>query len=94
MIRDNEAQLESGVPFNLGPVRPGPGKPIKMWATGVGGSVVITTGDTDAAADALITVDATNDVEFELPSNTLQYINATFASGELGVIMAGAQTNT
>lgn len=91
MIRDNETELATTVAFDLGNVRPGPGKPIKMFAQGVGGSLVITMGATDTAADACITVDATNDVEFHLPSNTLQYIIATFATGSVGVVM-DAQT--
>ena len=92
MILDHLAELTTAQAFDLDAVRPGPGKPIKMYAAGVGGSLAITTGATDAAADALITVDATDDVEFELPSNTLQFIKATFAQGSVNVVM-DAQTN-
>lgn len=94
MILDSQAELTTAVAFDLGSQKPGPGNPIKLWAAGVGGSLVITTGATDTALDALITVDATNDLEFELPSNTLQYIIATFATGTLNVILPGAQTNS
>ena len=92
MILDKLAELTTATAFDLETVRPGPGKPIKMYASGVGGSLVITTGDTDVAADALITVDATNSVEFELPSNTKRYIIATFAAGSVNVVL-DAQTN-
>ena len=92
MILDHLAELTTAQAFDLDAVRPGPGKPIKMYASGVGGSLAITTGATNAAADALITVDATDDVEFELPSNTKQFIMATFAQGSVNVVM-DAQTN-
>jgi len=92
MIRDALAELVTATAFDLDAVRPGPGKPIKMYANGVGGSLVVTTGDTNAAADALITVDATESLEFHLPANTKRWIKATFATGEVGVVMDG-QTN-
>ena len=92
MILDNDAKLVTTVAFDLGSVRPGPGNPIKMYASGVAGSLVITQGATNAAADACITVDATNAIEFELPSNTLQYIKATFGSGEVNFVLPGTQT--
>jgi len=93
MILDDMAKLTSATAFDLETVRPGPGQPIKMMAIGVGGSLAVTTGDTTAAADACVTVDATNTVEFELPSNVKRYIEATFASGDVYVILPGAQTN-
>jgi len=92
MIMDKELELTSGTALDLGTKRPGPGNDISMFAQGVGGSLVITTGDTNAAADALITVDATNDVEFDLPSETKRYIKATFAAGTVGIVDT-AQTN-
>lgn len=95
MILDNEAELVTATAFDLGPKKPGPGNPIKLWITGVGASVVFTTGATSAAADALMTVDATaGPIEVELPSNTLQFIKATFASGAINVTLPGNQTNT
>lgn len=87
MIIDNEAQLVTTVAFDLGNVRPGPGKPIKLSANGVGGSLVITMGPTSAAAGACTTVDATDDVEFHLPANTQQFIKATFGSGSVSVVL-------
>jgi len=94
MILDKEAELTTATAFDLGSKKTGPGQPVKLWATGVGGSLVLTHGATNAAADALITVDATKDLEFELPSNTLQFIKATFATGSVNVILPGAQTNS
>ena len=92
MILDKLAELTTAVAFDLDAVRPGPGNPIKMYATGVGGPLVVTCGADTAAADACITVDATEPVEFELPSNTKQFIKATFATGNVYVVM-DAQTN-
>ena len=98
MIRDHEAELVTDIGFDLGPVRPGPGNPIKFWATGVGAVLIFTMGVDAAEAEAgtvpCITVDATDDVEFELPSNTQQFIATTFGSGDVGAILPGAQTNT
>ncbi len=86
MYIDKDLELTSGTAKDLGVDRPGPGNPIKLFAQGVGGNVTVTTGATNAAADALITVDATNDVEFELPSGTKRWIKATFAAGSVNFV--------
>lgn len=98
MILDNDAKLVTTVAFDLETVRPGPGKPIKMWAQiDIPGALVITMGATGAAAGACITVQVPAEgLEFEIPSNTLQYIKSTFtATAPLGVFvtMCGNQTN-
>lgn len=98
MILDNEAALVTATAFDLETVRPGPGKPIKMWAQlNAAGPLVITTGATSAALDALLTVQVPAEgLEFELPSNTKQFIKSTFAAtAPLGVfvVMEGNQTN-
>lgn len=97
MILDKEAELTTATGFDLGVVRPGPGNPIKLWATGVGGDLEITTGadaaEAEAGLTALMTVDADGDVEFELPSNTQQFIATTFATGSVNVTLCGNQTN-
>jgi hypothetical protein len=64
-----------------------------MFANGVGGALVITTGDTNAAADAGITVDATDDVTFTLPTSIKRYIKCTFATGIVAVVIPQTQTN-
>lgn len=98
MILDNEAELTTATGFDLEAVRPGPGEPIHLWAAGVGGSLAITMGEdapeAEGATIPCITVDATEDVEFELPSNTLQFIAAVFGTGTVNIILEGAQTNT
>lgn len=93
MILDNEAVLKTATAFNLETVRPGPGRPITMFATGVGASLVITTGATSAAAGACITVDATSDVTFTLPTSVKQYIKCTFAAGTVAIAIPQTQTN-
>lgn len=93
MILDNETRLTTATAFDLNVEKPGAGNPICLFASGVGGSLVVTTGATSGAAtDACITVDATNDVEFALPSNTQQFIRATFAQGTVEVVL-DSQTN-
>lgn len=92
MILDKQVELATTVALDLETLRPGPGEPITLWATGVGGDLVFTTGDAVAAADDLITVDAANDVEFYLPSNTKRWIKGTFAAGKVYVVL-DAQTN-
>ncbi|MCK5919687.1 MAG: hypothetical protein KAG66_02015 [Methylococcales bacterium] len=95
MIRDHELNMVTTVAMDLGSAAPGPGNPIKMVALGVDAALVITTGDTTAAADPLMTVVASAGLtEFELPSDTKRYIKATFAAGEVSVINSGAQTAT
>lgn len=98
MILDKNAELTTATAYDLGTVRPGPGNPIKMFASGMAADalVTVTTGATDTAADACTTatVGANGTVEFELPSTTGQFIMATFAAGAINVILPGAQTNT
>lgn len=94
MILDAQAELVTATAYDLGAKKPGPGNPLKVWITGVGAPVVFTTGATNAAADTLMTVDATaGPIEAELPSNTLQFIKATFATGAINITLAGNQTN-
>lgn len=93
MFIDNETELATTVALDLEAVRPGPGKPIKMWAKlDVDGDLVITMGDTDTAADPCITVACVGLTEFELPSTTLQYIKSTF-TGRVAATLCGVQTN-
>ena len=92
MIMDKEVELVSDTALDLGTARPGPGNPLRVFAIGVGGSLVVTTGDDDTAADDLITVDASEDMEFELPSNTKRYIMASFSQGQVGIVDT-SQTN-
>lgn len=73
----------------------GGGRNACLSITGISAdSVVITTGDTSAAADALITVACPSDVvtEVMLPSSTKRWIKATFADGSIDVILNHAQT--
>lgn len=94
MYIDKELELTTAVALDLGPKKPGPGKPIKMVALGVTTTVVITHGVALGSEAALMTIDALGAdlVEFELPSSTLQFIIATFADGEVKIVM-DAQTN-
>lgn len=100
MILDNEAKLVTATGFDLEAVRPGPGNPIKMFATGHGAGAVltVTTGVDAAEAEGAsvpcttATCDADGSVEFELPSTTLQFIAAEFAVGEINITLAGNQT--
>lgn len=91
MLLDNAAELATTVAFDLDTVRPGPGKPVKMWAhLDSDGALAITHGATSAAAGALITIACVGVTQFELPSSTLQWIKSTF-TGRVGVVM-DAQT--
>jgi hypothetical protein len=94
MIRDYYGQLTTTVAFDLEAVSPGPGEPIKLMAIGVSGSVVVTTcATTGGSYTALTTVLGPAGVlEFELPSNTLQFIKATFSAGTVEVALPGVQT--
>ena len=94
MIRDNETQLVTATPFDLETVSPGPGEPITMVAVGIDASLAITHCDTvDGTYTALMTVLApAGTLEFRLPSNTQQFIQATFAAGDLMVSVPGNQT--
>jgi hypothetical protein len=100
MLIDALAELTTAVGFDLEAVRPGPGKPIKMYGSGLGANaaVAITHGTTAALAEGGLTAcidvvaDADGEIEFHLPSTTQQFIACTFAQGWLGVVMDG-QTN-
>lgn len=101
MILDNETKLVTATGFDLGSVRPGPGNPVKMYASGHAADalITITTGVDAAAAEGAsvpcttATCGANGCVEFELPSTTLQFIAADFAVGEINVTLPGNQTN-
>lgn len=100
MILDALAELTTATGFDLEAVRPGPGKPIKMFASGMtpGAALAVTMGDTAAEAEGGlvacvdVTVGTDGTVEFHLPSNTLQFIACTFAAGALNIVLDG-QTN-
>lgn len=105
MFLDNELKVKNATAIELGSVKPvkpgstykaGPGKPIKCIALGVALNVVVTTGDTNAAADPLLTVvcGGADLVEFELPSSTLRWVKFAFADGKVEIVMEGNQTNT
>lgn len=82
--------------LDLDAVRPGPGEPIVLWASGVGGALDIQHSVTGSGAPAgsIITVDASEDMEFRLPSNVGRYIQANAAAGAVYVTLEGNQTNT
>ncbi len=94
MFIDSMAELVTTVAFDLETVRPGPGKPIKLWVLlDTPGDLVITDGATSTAAGALMTVSCTDSpTEIELPSTTAQFIKATF-TGRVAVSLCGVQTN-
>jgi len=96
MILDKELEVATTVALDLGSTKPGPGKPTKCIATGVTLNVVVTTGATDTAADTLQTVECAGAdlIEFELPSNTLQFVKFAFADGAVNIVLEGNQTNT
>ena len=96
MILDNELAIVSATALDLESVRPGPGNPIKCFASGVTLDITITTGATAAAAGDLQVVTGNPDgiVEFELPSSTLKFVMFTFADGEVYIVLPGVQTNT
>jgi len=114
MILDNEvmfgdaAAYNAGVEIDLGSVRPGPGNPIKCFFT-----TLTTLTDCTAIAvldaphtvpdEALMTIGgvpaAGETIEFELPSDTQQFVilSLTAASAgtfTAGVVLPGVQTNT
>lgn len=95
MILDKELEIATTVAVDLGSKRPGPGKPIKCIATGVTTTVTVTTGATNAAAGALmvVTCGGADLVEFELPSETLQFVKFAFADGAVNIVLEGNQTN-
>jgi len=91
MILDAQTEMATGVALDLEAVRPGPGKPIKMFALlDSDGDLAITHGTSAALAEggltALMTVACAGMTEFEIPSTALQFIAATF-TGEVGVVM-------
>lgn len=97
MILDKNTELTTTVAFDLEAVRPGPGKPIKVFTTGNAASenFVVTTCATVAGtytACATIECDTNGDAECELPSSTLQFIKAVF-TGEAFLTLCGNQTN-
>ena len=93
MILDKTCELATTVAFDLDAVRPGPGKPIKMAALGVDADMVVTTGAADTLGTSLLTVTCGAGLTtFDLPSDTLQFIGATFVAGRVFVILDG-QTN-
>lgn len=97
MILDKEGQLITATAFDLKTVAPGPGNPVKMIVTGMNaGNLAVThCATTGGTYTACTTVTVQNDgdlVEFELPSNTLQFIKATFTTGEVYITLPGNQT--
>lgn len=98
MILDKETELVTATALDLEAVRPGPGKPIKLFATGMTPAALVTVttcatvGGTYTACTTA-TVGADGSVEFELPSTTLQFIKSTFAAGSINVTLCGNQTN-
>ncbi len=105
MILDKQMEMVTTVAMDLGNpglrtsggVAPhGPGRPIHLSIMGItADTVTITTGDTSAAADALLTVTCPDDIATEvlLPSTCKRWIKATFANGSIDVILDNAQTN-
>ena len=93
MIIDYLAQVKAGVAFDLDAIRPGPGKHIKGYTTAT--ATIQHADDNAGAAGTLgalmvVTVGATDPgVEFELPSNTKQWIQSDVAFN----IVMDAQTN-
>ena len=96
MILDKELEIVSGTAIDLGPKKPGPGKPIKCIARKVSANVTITTGADNLTLKGVLTVTCGGAelVEFELPSNIEQFVNFTFADGNVEIVLAGNQTNT
>ena len=94
MILDNEVKLTNNVTFDLGTKKPGPGQSIKLFASGVGSFISIDHGATAGALSLLLSLDALDDVEFELPSNTRQYIVVKFTGGSVTMSLGGNQTAT
>ena len=95
MILDNDTALATTVAFDLGVVSPGPGEPIKCIAVGVDASLAIThcatIGGTYTACTTVLAPAGL--LEFERPSNTKQFIKATFSAGSVRVgQLAGNQT--
>lgn len=100
MILDHELQMTTATGLDLEALRPGPGEPIKMYASGMtpAALVTVTMGIDKASAEAgagpctTATVGPKGNVEFELPSTTLQWIACAFAAGAINVTLAGNQT--
>jgi len=95
MILDKELELTTAVALDLGPKRPGPGKPIKCIALGVTTDVSFTTGPATGVEETLQTIvcAGVDLVEFELSSNTDRFIVPTFADGAVHIVLEGNQTN-
>jgi len=95
MFLDAELEMATTEALDLGPKKPGPGKPIKCIAQGVALNVVITSGPATGAENALMTVECggADLVEFELPSSTERFILPTFADGAVHIVLEGNQTN-
>ena len=115
MILDKEvlfadALAHDGSPeeIDLGSVRPGPGKPIKGFITGsadLAGCTGFSILDADVSPADEAVLDITDDpagqtIEFELPSNILQFVTIALAgttsagSFTAGLVLCGNQTNT
>lgn len=105
MILDKELEMTTTVAMDLGDPGldslgavdvHGKGRQLHLQVSGItAGTLVITTGDTSAAADALITVACppAKRTEVHLPSTCKRWIKATFADGAVDVILNSAQTN-
>lgn len=101
MILDHLARIPlaaaaTTVNLDLEAVKPGPGEPLVCLATGIGGDLTILHAATDTTAtEVLMVVDATEAVEFRLPSSTMQFVQATAAeiTGEVNITLEGNQTN-
>ena len=94
MILDKGLAIATTVAVDLGVA--GAGRPIKLQASGVTTTVVITSSDTEGGAYAgstTITCGGADFVEFGLPSYTKRWIKAVFADGAVDVILNSAQTN-
>jgi hypothetical protein len=113
MILDKEvlfgdaAAYNAGVEIDLDTVRPGPGKPIKCFFTTLTTltnctAIAVLDAPHTVPDEALITIEAVpaagETIEFDLPSDTQQFVAlsltaATAGTFTSGVVLEGVQTN-
>jgi len=100
MFLDEAAFDATPAVLDLGCIRPGPGRPLKVFASGVGvtdmTAIAVTDGATvGAATDALLTVPASatemneGGVTFTLPSETKEFVTIALTGITAGTVTAG-----
>ena len=96
MIFDNSQMIADGLAYggtptviDLGMTTPGPGRPLRLFCSGVSlagvTGLTVTDGATSTAADTCLSVDASSStlngggIEFDLPNDVARYVKVALA---------------